>query len=186
MVVRKRIGILGGSFNPPHFGHLQMSLYARKFLHVHEIWWIPTIGNPLKNNHNIQPFAHRVQLCQQLCAKYHYISIKDIEYQQNIHRTIDVISYLYKNFAHEFLLLMGADCYHQLPLWQDYSNIIESMPIAVFMRQPFNHFYQKSPVYKFPHHQIKDKNIQWWKNPPAICRIPNQLWRISSSQIRGN
>ncbi len=176
---------MGGSFNPAHFGHLNMSLYAKKYLHCHEIWWVPTIGNPLKNNAKLAPFATRLAQCRQLTQKYPYIRVQPFEQTQQIHHTIDVMDYCQDQYNHDFIILMGADCYHQLHQWVAYQHIIAQWPIAVFMRRPFAHFYQKPIIYNQCHLWPADANIPpWWHIAPHIYRIPNHLWAISSTQIR--
>ena len=61
-----KIGLLGGSFNPPHLGHLHISRLAIKKLQLKQVWWLPTLQNPFKQKQQYLPYLHRLNLCQQI------------------------------------------------------------------------------------------------------------------------
>ena len=74
-----KIGILGGSFDPPHKGHIYISHESKKRLNLKQIWWIPTLQNPLKNNMPAN-YDNRVTLCKEKTKEYPHIKIKNIKY----------------------------------------------------------------------------------------------------------
>ena len=133
----KNIGLLGGSFDPPHKGHLYISLEAKKILKLDEIWWLVTPQNPLKIN---QPASYkdRVKNCK-LIAKKHPIKIKEIEKKINSRFSYETIKYLnghYKNI--KFFWLMGADNLINFHKWQNAKKIFQEIPIVVFRRYGYN------------------------------------------------
>ena len=61
-----KIGLLGGSFNPPHLGHLHISKLAIKKMQLKQLWWLPTLQNPFKQKQQYLPYLHRLNLCRQI------------------------------------------------------------------------------------------------------------------------
>ena len=129
-----RIGLLGGSFNPAHEGHLQISLEALKKLELDWIWWLVSPQNPLKGNHDTKPLADRLKTASQY-AQHPRIFISNLEHQMGTQYTIDTASRLKSRWPQtRFVWLMGADILPQLPQWKNWTQLMAIMPIAIFDR----------------------------------------------------
>jgi nicotinate-nucleotide adenylyltransferase len=125
-----KIGILGGSFNPPHQGHLHISKLAIKKLALNQLWWIPTLYNPHKKNY-YESYQNRLNLCKQISKLEQKIIVKN--YQQIY--TIKLITRLQKKYPnYQFVWVMGADNFEKFHTWKNYQELIKSIPIAVFSR----------------------------------------------------
>ena len=134
--LKKNIGILGGTFDPPHFGHLMISLRALHLLKLDEIWWVVSMSNPLKKNKKITKFYDRFYKVKGF-INHHKIIASDIESRLNTPYTSDLIKFLKKNFVNtEFIWLMGVDNLDTFHLWKDWKLIINNIPIVIFDR-PF-------------------------------------------------
>lgn len=182
----KHIGLLGGSFDPPHKGHLYISLEAKKILKLDEIWWLVTPQNPLKIN---QPasYSERVKNCK-ILTKNKPIKIKEIEKKINSQFSYQTIKYLnnhYKNI--NFFWLMGADNLINFHQWQNAHRIFNEIPIVVFRRYGYNQQALKSYISNlYKNFRVKNKNIHIdnFKQLPAWTIIQNKEIRISSTEIR--
>ncbi len=138
-----RVGILGGSFNPPHSGHLHISNLAIKRLGLKQLWWIPTIQNPLKNESIKSSYASRIKLCKALTKNNPNIKVKDIErklfgaskkfYTYNL---LKRLKQLYPNY--EFYFIIGADSLVSFHKWYNYKKIPELAEIVVISRTGFD------------------------------------------------
>ena len=182
----KNIGLLGGSFDPPHKGHLYISLEAKKILKLDEIWWLITPQNPLKIN---QPasYSERVKNCK-IMTKNQPIKIKEIEKKINSKFSYQTIKYLnnhYKNM--NFYWLMGADNLINFHKWQNANRIFNEIPIVVFRRYGYNQQALKSYISNlYKNFRLKNKNIHIdnFNQLPAWTIIQNKEIRISSTEIR--
>ncbi len=182
----KNIGLLGGSFDPPHKGHLYISLEAKKVLNLDEIWWLVTPQNPLKIN---KPASYKERVRNsRLITKNQPIKIKEIEKKINSKYSYQTIKYLnthYKNI--KFVWLMGADNLINFHKWQNAFKIFNEIPIVVFRRYGYNEKALKSYTSNFyKNFKINDKNIniESFYKLPAWTIIPNKEIKISSTEIR--
>jgi nicotinate-nucleotide adenylyltransferase len=133
-----RIGLLGGSFNPAHSGHLNLSLAALKRLGLDRIWWMVSPQNPLKSDDGMAPFADRLASAEAL-ARHPRIEVSDIEVRLGTRFTADTLAALVQRFpAHDFVWLMGADNLIQIPAWDRWSRIFHTVPVAVFARPSYS------------------------------------------------
>ena len=182
----KNIGLLGGSFDPPHKGHLYISLEAKKILKLDEIWWLVTPQNPLKINKPAS-YSERLRNCK-LIVKNQPIKVKEIEKKINSKYSYQTIKYLnthYKNL--NFFWLMGADNLINFHQWQNAHRIFNEIPIVVFRRYGYNDKALKSNVANFyKNFRINSKNISInnFKKTPAWTIIQNKEIKISSTEIR--
>ena len=134
-VGRRRIGLLGGSFNPAHGGHLHISREALKRLDLDEVWWLVSPQNPLKPLAGMTPFAERLQKAAAVAAADRHIKVSDIEARLGTIYTADTIAALRRRFPHaRFVWLMGGDNLAQFPYWRRWQDIFRRVPIAVFDR----------------------------------------------------
>jgi len=182
----KNIGLLGGSFDPPHKGHLYISLEAKKILNLDEIWWLVTPQNPLKIN---QPasYKERVKNCKMI-SKNQPIKIREIEKKINSKYSYQTIKYLNNHYNNiNFIWLMGADNLINFHKWQNAHKIFNEIPIVVFRRYGYNEKALKSSTSNFyKNFKLKSKNINIKKfyKLPAWVIIQNKEIKISSTEIR--
>ena len=107
-IKKKRIGILGGSFDPAHKGHLAISKEAAKKFKLKKIIWAITKKNPFKKKSSLS-LKSRVKGCKKIIKKIRYIKVKFYENEIKSNKTINLINYFYKNKENEIYFLMGAD-----------------------------------------------------------------------------
>ncbi len=133
-----RIGILGGSFNPAHEGHLHISREALKRLNLDRVWWMVSPQNPLKSSEDMAPLAWRMESARAM-AKHPRIDVTDIESRLGSTFTAETLERLsQRNSRHRFVWLMGADNLIQVPFWKDWNKIFTRVPIAVFGRPSYD------------------------------------------------
>ena len=131
-----RIGLLGGSFNPPHVAHRAISLFAIKRLKLDRVWWLVTPGNPLKDNGRLHELEARAKAAQAM-ADDPRIEVTCLESVIGTRYTIDTINFLRRRASSlRFVWIMGADNLAQFHRWQNWQRIATQVPIAVIDRPP--------------------------------------------------
>jgi nicotinate-nucleotide adenylyltransferase len=134
----RRIGLLGGSFNPAHRGHRQLSLAAIDALGLDEVWWLVSPGNPLKPAKGMAPYAARLASARTM-ARLAPIRVSDFEQKSGTRYTIDTVRKLKRVYpGKQFIWIMGADSVAQFHQWKDWRNIAKSLPIAVLPRSGYD------------------------------------------------
>ncbi|HLW92152.1 MAG TPA: nicotinate-nucleotide adenylyltransferase [Roseiarcus sp.] len=130
----QRIGLLGGTFNPPHEGHLLISLFALKRLRLDQVWWVATPGNPLKENNGLPSLADRLAAAR-VVAVDPRLKVTGFEGEIGARFTADTIDYLKARAgAAHFVWIMGADNLRQFHLWRRWRRMAAAVPIAVIDR----------------------------------------------------
>jgi len=131
---RLRIGLLGGSFNPAHAGHLHVARQAMMHCGLDQLWLMVSPGNPLKPSAGMAPFAARLASARKI-ADGRRIIATSIEQRLGTQFTVDTLRELKKRFPRvEFIWLMGADNLKQLPRWGRWLDIMRAMPVLVLPR----------------------------------------------------
>jgi len=131
-----RIGLLGGSFNPPHLAHRAISQFAIKRLKLDRVWWLVTPGNPLKENGALHDLDQRTEAARRM-ADDPRIDVSCLESVIGTRYTVDTITYLRRRAAGlRFVWIMGADNLAQFHRWQNWRRIAAEVPIAVIDRPP--------------------------------------------------
>ncbi|MBK8174368.1 MAG: nicotinate-nucleotide adenylyltransferase [Rhodospirillales bacterium] len=134
----RRIGLLGGSFNPAHEGHRHISMLALKRLRLDEVWWMITPQNPLKSTREMAPFDERLKAATRV-ARHPRIRVTDVERRLGTAHTADSLALLLPRFPKcRFVWLMGADNLQQVSGWKDWKRLFRLIPIAVFSRPPYS------------------------------------------------
>lgn len=132
--LRRRIGLLGGSFNPAHAGHREISLAARSRLNLDAVWWLVTPGNPLKDQASYADYDERLRTARDI-ADHRDIVVSDFEKRRGLQYTVDTLDQIKDANPHaDFVWLMGADSLGNFHQWKDWRRIAELAPIAVFNR----------------------------------------------------
>jgi len=182
-----RIGLLGGSFNPAHAAHREMSLYALKRLGLDEVWWLVSPQNPLKPEKGMAPFAVRLEAARKF-ARHLRIRATDLEAQLGTRYTVCTLRKLRKHFPHtRFVWLMGADNLRQIPKWHRWTEIFTLAPIAVFRRQGygFSAFGKAALRFAASRHQVNGCGRKLASlTAPAWLVLGNRLNLLSATAIR--
>ena len=134
----RRIGLLGGSFNPAHRGHRRISLAAMAALGLDEVWWLVSPGNPLKAAKAMAPYEARLASAREQ-AKGTRIKAKDFERQAGTRYTVDTIEALRRRYPDDrFIWLMGGDTVAQFHQWRRWRDLAAMVPIAVIHRPGYD------------------------------------------------
>ena len=134
----KRIGLLGGSFNPAHRGHRRISLAAMDVLGLDEVWWLVSPGNPLKPAKGMAPYEARFGSAREQ-AKASRIKVSDFERRAGTRYTVDTLEALKRRFPdHRFIWLMGADTVAHFHQWRRWRDLAAMVPIAVIHRPGYD------------------------------------------------
>ena len=167
---KNKIGILGGSFDPAHKGHLAISKVAMKKFKLKQIIWAITKKNPLKKESNTN-LSERIKVCKKIIEKTNYIKIKFYENIIKSNKTISLINHLSKNKKDEIYFLMGADNLINFHKWHKWKTISQKCNIVVFDR----HGYKKKSLNSMTFKRLNHKNLKF---------VEFNKVNISSSQIR--
>ena len=137
MQAKRRIGLLGGSFNPAHAGHLHISLEALTRLKLDEVWWLVSPQNPLKSASDLADYTTRIALARDFTS-HPRLRVVEIEREQGLRYTIDSVTWLQRHHPHtHFVWLMGADNLAGFHRWRAWQRLAARIPIAVMDRAPY-------------------------------------------------
>jgi nicotinate-nucleotide adenylyltransferase len=182
-----RIGLLGGSFNPPHDAHRAISLFAIKRLKLDRVWWLVTPGNPLKDHGGLRDLDQRAEAARQT-ADDPRIDVSCLESVIGTRYTADTISYLRRRASGlRFVWIMGADNLAQFHRWQNWRRIASEVPIAVIDRPPQSFRALAAPAaqalarYRLPENQAGSLADQ---RAPAWVFLTGMKLSLSSTGLR--
>ena len=182
-----RIGLLGGSFNPPHAGHRHVSLEAIRRLGLDQVWWIVTPGNPLKSHSGLPPLPQRMAAAIDLSA-HPQITITGFEAGLGSPYTAEALLYLKSRYASvHFVWLMGADNLAQIHRWRHWRKIFATLPVAVLDRPGWRHRGLASPaasLYRDQRCSERAAHRLAAANPPAWTFLSIPLSHLSSTELR--
>ena len=167
---KTKIGILGGSFDPAHKGHLAISKEAKKRFKLKKIIWAITNKNPFKAK-SITPLTKKIADCKKVIGLNSFISVKFYEKTLKSNKTIDLINHLKKNKNLEIFFIMGADNLINFHKWHKSKSITQKCSIIVFDR----HGYKKD--------SLKSKSFKLL-NRDTLTFVEFNKVNISSSQLR--
>lgn len=129
-----QVGLFGGSFNPPHAGHVLVAELAMRRLKLDQLWWIVTPGNPLKSARELAPLAQRIAWSEKITEDPR-IKVTAFEAARRIRYTADTLALVKaRNPGVEFVWIMGADSLRDFHKWQRWRDIATTFPIAVVDR----------------------------------------------------
>jgi nicotinate-nucleotide adenylyltransferase len=182
-----RIGLLGGSFNPPHLAHRTISLFAIKRLKLDRVWWLVTPGNPLKERAGLRDLKARTEAARQM-ADDPRIDVSCLESVIGTRYTVDTVSYLRRRASGlHFVWIMGADNLAQFHRWQNWRRIASEVPIAVIDRPPQSFRALAAPAaqalarYRLPENQAARLADQ---RAPAWVFLTGMKLNLSSTGLR--
>ncbi len=171
MILKKnKIGILGGSFDPAHKGHIAISKEAFKRFKLKQIIWAITKKNPFKKKSKTS-LTVRIKKCEKIIGRIDYIKVKFYEKKIKSNKTINLINYLTKEKKNEIFFLMGADNLVDFHRWHQWKKISQKCNIIVFDR----HGYKKKSLNSITFKRLNKKNLKF---------IEFNKVNISSSQLR--
>jgi len=180
-----RVGLLGGSFNPPHQGHLHIARLAQIQFNLDFVWWVVTPQNPLKKNTG--GYKRRHGLVEDMVAPYPRQMATHIERDLKTRYTYETVLGLRDAYPKtDFLWICGMDNALIFHKWDQWQALLEAMPITFIARPPADNLVKNCPLrlYKHPHYykafgrqtDLKSRGIYWLKG--------TKMLNISSSDIR--
>tara|TARA_Y100000590_G_scaffold178006_1_gene203203 strand:- start:2428 stop:2955 length:528 start_codon:yes stop_codon:yes gene_type:complete len=162
-----KIGILGGTFDPPHKGHLHISKIALRKLKLKKILWVVTKKNPLKNKPYIK-LKERIKLSKKITRKNKKIIIKYLDKKIRSSNTINLLNYIKNKTKADLFFLMGADNLKKFHKWKNWKQIPKLAKIVIFPRENYSY------------NSIAVNNL----NKKDLIYIKSKKINISSSLIR--
>jgi len=167
---KNKIGILGGSFDPAHKGHLAISKEAAKKFNIKKIIWAITKKNPFKKKSSLT-LSSRIQYCEKIIKRTSFIEVKFLEKKIKSNKTIELINFFTKNRKNEIYFIMGADNLINFHKWHKWKIISQKCNIIVFDRYGYKKKSLNSKSYKS-------------LNKQKLKFIDFNKVNISSSQLR--
>ena len=167
---KEKIGILGGSFDPAHKGHLTISQVAAKKLNLKKVVWAITKKNPLKKN-NATNLQTRISQCKKFVKQKKFIKVKYYEKIIKSNKTIDLVNHLTKKNKFDIYFIMGADNLINFHKWHKWEKISQKCKIIVFDR----HGYKKKSLNSMTFKRLNNTNLKF---------IEFNKVNISSSKLR--
>lgn len=181
-------GLLGGSFNPAHRGHLEVSDAARQLLSLQRCWWLVSPQNPLKDSSQTAPLQERIASAVALTATRPWVTVSDIETRLGTQFTIDTLKALIERFpGNHFVWIMGADNLAGFHRWRDWRKIASLVPIVVISRPGSRLSALNSPAAQaLARHRIAPRSARLlpYLRPPAWIYLPAVHNPQSSTAIR--
>ncbi|WP_375259368.1 nicotinate-nucleotide adenylyltransferase [Citreimonas sp.] len=181
-----RVGLLGGSFDPAHAGHVHIAREALKRFGLDRVVLLASPGNPLKEN---PPAPLEVRLAQaRALADHPAILISGIEARLGTRLTADTLTRLVAlHPGVRFVWLMGADNLAQLHRWGRWRTILRTMPVGVLARPGHGLVAGRAPaarIFRGARLPVREARLLPLQAPPAWCYVPVPMVRLSSSEIR--
>jgi nicotinate-nucleotide adenylyltransferase len=183
----QRIGLLGGSFNPPHEGHRHVALMAMRRLRLDRLWLLVTPGNPIKSHDGLAPLTDRIAATRDVAA-HPRIDVTGVEAALGSRLTIVTISALTARLPQiRFVWIMGGDNLANFHHWHRWHEIAALVPIAVIDRPGATHAALRSPAavalapYRIPE-SAAPTLVE--RTPPAWVYLHGRRSRLSSTALR--
>lgn len=182
-----RIGLFGGTFDPPHDAHLGACLLAMKRLDLDRVWWLVTPGNPLKDTRGLAALETRIVAAQRL-ARHPRIIVTGLEAQIGTSYTYETIAYLRRHCPGvHFVWIMGADNLRSFHRWQKWRGIAAMVPIAVVDRLgPSLYASASAAGQALAHARVPDSAVKSlpYRKPPAWAYLHGLKSPLSSTALR--
>lgn len=178
---------MGGSFNPPHEGHLIVARTALKRLQLDWLWWLVTPGNPLKQHDELAPLPARISAIRAMTQDPRMV-LTSFEERLQTPYTAATLAFLKRRHrdAH-FVWIMGADNLATFHRWQNWRDIAAAMPLAVVDRPGWRLAAMASPAARaLARYRINEADAATlaFKRPPAWTFLTTRLSPLSSTEMR--
>jgi nicotinate-nucleotide adenylyltransferase len=183
----RKIGILGGSFNPAHAGHLHISNTAKKHLGLDEIWWLVAPHNRLKSTFEMESFDKRLSYARLITEKFSYIKVLDLEEKNKLYASYQTVSFLNcKTQKAKFVWLIGSDILDSYNKWLYPASIAKRIYVAVISRPGFASSFVNTQKTRLLGKRLKTSKSKFIfnYNKPIWVFIKNKLLAISSTELR--
>jgi nicotinate-nucleotide adenylyltransferase len=183
----RKIGILGGSFNPAHAGHLHISNTAKKHLGLDEIWWLVAPHNRLKSTFEMESFDKRLSYARLITEKFSYIKVLDLEEKNKLYASYQTVSFLNcKTQKTKFVWLIGSDILDSYNKWLYPASIAKRIYVAVISRPGFASSFVNTQKTRLLGKRLKTSKSKFIfnYNKPIWVFIKNKLLAISSTELR--
>ena len=172
-LTNKSLGIFGGSFDPPHKGHLKISLISIRKLKLKKIYWVITKKNPFKKK-ALFTISQRMKMCKKLTNKNKRVKIKYVDKLIKSSNTIDVLNHLIKkNKKTKLFLIIGSDNVLNFHKWKSWKKILNIVQLVIFARKGYDQRVKKAKILKY-------------LGKDGVIFINNKKIDVSSSQLRKN
>lgn len=182
-MTQRRIGILGGSFNPPHLGHLEMARLAKEQLNLTQVWLMVSPQNPLKSDADMAPLADRMTMCEKLAAEHPWLQVTDIERRLGTRYTADTLEKLInKQPTNTFFWLMGDDNLKTFHKWDNWQKIAAMVPLVVFRRTEDDSARQSPAAKSLAAYEVPPESPE--ETPPNWRVLTNTLMPVSATELR--
>lgn len=182
-----RIGVMGGSFNPPHAGHVMVAKTALRRLGLDQLWWLVTPGNPLKSHDGLAPLNERLADARALANDSRMVMTAFEDTLQSPY-TAETLAFLKTRYrATRFVWVMGADNLAGFHRWQRWRDIAQAMPFAVVDRPGWHLRALSSPAgqklnpWRLPEARARELPMA---NAPAWVFLTTRLCPVSSTDLR--
>lgn len=184
--MKQRIGLFGGSFDPPHSGHVDLTLHALKRFGLDQVWWLVSPGNPLKSN-GPRPLTERMAQAERI-MQHPRVRISDIESRINTRFTADTIRYLCnRHSGTRFVWLMGADNLAQFDQWHAWRDIMDTVSVGVLARPTSRLDAMTSKAARiYAHRRLPEaaSHLLGRSGQPMWCYVNMPLNPVSSTMLR--
>lgn len=184
---RARIGLLGGSFNPAHEGHVHISVEAQRRLGLTQVWWLISPQNPLKPVKGMASLPKRLAQARALDLPP-WIEVTALEQAFGVNCTWQTLKILQTRFPNvEFVWLMGGDNLATIPTWSRWSKIFQTVHVAVFDRWPYSYSaLSGQAAWRFARCRVRSSRASalWHKERPSWVHVRQKRHRASSTEIR--
>ncbi len=178
-----KIGILGGSFNPAHLGHIYLSNLALENCALDEIWWVPTVQNPFKDKESYAPFDTRLAGCLEITKNHPKIIVKN--FAEDSFSTYELVKKIQaENPQTRFCFVMGADNLEKFHLWKNFIELINLVEFAIFSRGEYLQGAKQTKAWQLYEEIISQQNST--KILPKFSLFQTKNYDISASEIRQN
>ncbi|KIC37725.1 nicotinate-nucleotide adenylyltransferase [Ruegeria sp. ANG-R] len=180
------VGLFGGSFDPPHQGHVHVTREAMKAFGLDRVWWLVSPGNPLKKR-GPAPLVQRMVAAREV-MRHPWVEVTDIEALTGTRATADTLAALRRLYPQvRFVWLMGADNLAQFHRWKDWREIMDSVPVGVVARPGDRISARMSPAARlYAKYRIdgQARHLLGRAQAPAWCFVNVPMVDVSSTELR--
>lgn len=185
--VNSAIGLFGGSFYPPHGGHILVASYALERLRLNQVWFIPTLGNPFKSEVELPGVFERVEGIREMLSARRGLFALRWEEHVGVVRTYESVRLL-RGAAPgvRFVWLAGADILEEIHRWHCWRELLDMVPLAIFDRRPYGgRVLNGRFADMYRGHRVMSPSILARSDPPAWCFVRQPCLDISGRELRG-